>query len=103
MDPVIDRGSCAFTAIRTHLVRLNQSIVVGQIPERLYAMELIDDDVWGLCLKSEILESEKGKKIVREVQKRVCICPELMDQFLEILKTEKPTEDLAKEIQSELL
>ena len=95
----VDRGSCAFAAIRKHVVKLNRCITQGQIPERLFADELIGEDAWELCLKGEILESDKGKKIAREVQKNVRICPEMMDQFVEILRTEKVTEELAKEIQ----
>lgn len=101
MEADIDKGSCAFAAIKKNIVRMNRGVIIGQTPDELYAKELIDDNTWEVCL-SPITDGEKGKKIAREVQKRVRLFPEMMDNLCEILKKERATEDLAKAIQGRL-
>ncbi len=99
MDPVVDNGVCAFAAIKKHIVRLNKGIITGQIPEKLYSEELIGEEPWELYLNSATIDSDKGKKIARAVQKNVRLCPELMDKLCDILKSERATEDIANDLQ----
>ena len=105
INPEIDSGSCAYAAIRKHIGRLNRSVAtcIHSIPEKLFEEELIDDETYELYLNTTITDSEKGRKITREVQKRVRFYgPEGMKKLLNVLKSEKLTEELADEIEGKL-
>ncbi len=92
-----EKGEAAHTAIKRNILQLIKGITVGDIPPTLYSKDFITQETWEL-LQCDKTDSEKGRKIVSDVQKLVHTCPDLLDTFCQILSREKATEDLAKAI-----
>ena len=92
------RGEAASKAIRRNFPKLSKAVTIGDIPEELYAQELISQPTFDLFANQSFTDREKGRKILLEVQKTVEIQPDLFDAFCSILCDEAVTKDLAQRL-----
>lgn len=92
------RGEAASKAIRRNFPKLSKAVMRGDIPEELYAQELISQPTFGIFANQSFTDQEKGRKILLEVQETVEIQPDLFDAFCSILCDEAVTKDLAQRL-----
>ena len=92
------RGEAASKAVRRNFPKLSKAVTRGDIPEELYAQELIDQPTFDIFANQSFTDQEKGRKILLEVQKAVEIQPDLFDAFWHILCDEAVTKDLAQRL-----
>ena len=92
------RGEAGSKAIRRNFPKLSKAVTRGDIPEELYAQELISQPTFDIFANQSFTDQEKGRKILLEVQKTVEIQPDLFDAFYRILCDEAVTKDLAQRL-----
>ena len=92
------RGEAASKAIRRNFPKLSKAVTRGDIPEELYAQELIGQPMLDIFVNQSFTDQDKGRKIMLEVQKAVEIQPDLFDAFCSILCDETVTKDLAQRL-----
>ena len=92
------RGEAASKAIRRNFPKLSKAVTRGDIPEELYAQELIGQPMLDIFVNQSFTDQDKGRKIMLEVQKTVEIQPDLFDAFCSILCDEAVTKDLAQRL-----
>ena len=92
------QGEAASKAIRRNFPRLSQAIMKGNIPEELYAQEMIDQLTFDIFSNQSFTDQEKGRKMLLAVQKAVEIQPNLFNAFYRILRDEAMTKDLAQRL-----
>ena len=92
------RGEAASKAIRRNFPKLSKAVTIGDVPEELYAHELISRSTFDIFANQSFTDQEKGRKILLEVQKTVEIQPDLFDAFCSILCDEAVTKDLAQRL-----
>ena len=92
------QGEAASKAIRRNFPRLSQAIMKGNIPEELYAQEMIDQLTFDIFSNQSFTDQEKGRKMLLAVQKAVEIQPNLFNAFYRILRDEAMTTDLAQRL-----
>ena len=97
-ETVQARGEAASKAIRRNFPKLSKAVTRGDVPEELYAQELIDQPTFNIFANQSFTDQEKGRKILLEVQKAVEIQPDLFDTFCRILRDEAVTKDLAQRL-----
>ena len=97
-ETVQARGEAASKAIRRNFPKLSKAVTRGDIPEELYAQELIDQPTFDIFANQSFTDQEKGRKILLEVQKAVEIQPDLFDAFWRILCDEAVAKDLAQRL-----
>lgn len=79
------------------MVQLIKGVTVGDVPPTLYSEGFLEEGTWEF-LVLEVTDSQKANKIVRDVQKVVRTCPDMLEIFCQILSRETVTQDLAKAV-----
>ena len=92
----ISDGQAASDAIRKHTVQLLEPITFGTTIDELFSNELIDEQVYEAATSHNLTTQDKGRKIIREVQKKVKANPKLFVAFCDILACNDTTSDISK-------
>lgn len=88
-------AAAGFKTIKKLYPRLSTAVVRGQIPEKLYSKDLIDEEVMEIVISEGSTTSKKGRRIVKELQSSVTLRPSSFFTIVEILKEEAVSTDLA--------
>ena len=94
-DQTIAKGNAAFKAIKKLYPRLSQAVIGGQIPERLYAEDLIEEELMEIILNPLKSSSSKGRDIVRDLQRSVRVKPSGFHTLVQILSEENASKELS--------
>ena len=90
-------GKLAHSVIRRHFTSLCRVVTRGDILDLLYSKDILDEDTYDLVNKLQS-DKEKGRKIVRAVQKAVLIKVEIFEEFCSILENDTIARDTVKKM-----
>lgn len=90
----IEMGDAAHTAVKKNILKLTRGITVGDIPLLLYQEDFLNEETWQR-LSNTVTDREKGDAMVRDVQKRVQVCPSMLKTLCQILSSEMATTEIA--------
>ena len=84
------QGEAAYKAVRKHFLSLAKVVATGDIVERLYEEEIVDDSTLEIvtATNTTLTNKQKGSKILQDVQISVESKPSTFDTFCRILKSE---------------
>ena len=94
----ISEAQAASEAIRKHHVELLEPITFGTTIDELYSKGLIEDPVYEAATSLSLTTQDKGRMILREVQKKVKANPKLFVVFCDILARNDTTLDTSKSL-----
>ena len=92
------QAGAANKTLRRMYRKLTTAVIRGQIPEELFARELIDEEALEIATKPQLTDREKGNKVMSEVRKAVQINHEQFNVFCEILAEESTSRELSDEL-----
>lgn len=84
-------GDLAYKSIKALYPKLSLAVTRGQIPERLYAKDLIDEEMMVKVDNQTYTDAAKGRAVLRQLQNSVLIKPSAFLTFVKILKDESVT------------
>ena len=99
-------SSAAHKAIRANFKELSRTVTEGDIPEALYAKEIITDDTLEFVSNQSKSGREKGRKVMLQVQKGVKVNSAIFDTFCGVLADESlymVAQELSRKLRSKLI
>lgn len=91
------KGEAAGAVIRRCFTQLTDVLTTaGLIPDHLYQENLIDRETFEHFTNDSLTDTQKGRKMLLDVQKKVTVCPSLFTKFCEILSGEETTKEWAQ-------
>ena len=89
-EPLPSHSEAAHKAIRKHFPQLSRVVATGDIPDHLYAEEVIEESTFEVVTDTNVplTNKQKGTKILKNVQIVVHSKLKAFDNFCRILKSE---------------
>lgn len=99
----VDAGSVAHKAIKKHFPKACTAVMKGDIPDRLYADSLLDEDMVDVAFNPTLTEKQKGRKLVRHLQDVVRLDHKKFCVLCEIFSQDILTKDLSTALKGEFV
>lgn len=99
----IDRaGEVGHRVIKKHFLRLSQAVLRDKIPEKFYSEDLIDDNILEVLISPSFTETQKARRVLKQLQSSVRLIPGAFSTIVRILDEEDGTRDLAAALRGTL-